>query len=141
MRFKSQHSDPSLPNIDLIPMLNVMMSVLAFFVLISMTLSPAPTGLDVPLPKDEDAKNNLSETQSDDLSIQLKANEQIWFGKTQLANSAELLGRARAYLQTNENGNILLTADPDVAYERVMQILLALQKIGGDRVLLAISEK
>lgn len=140
MRFKTQQSNPPLPNIDLIPMLNVMMSVLAFFVLISMTLNPAPAGLDIPLPKDEEATDKPSKIELDDLTIQLKANEQIWLGETQLANSEELLVRVRAYLQTDSRGNILLNADPNVAYERVIEILLALREIGGNRVLLAIQE-
>ncbi|MDY7014432.1 MAG: biopolymer transporter ExbD, partial [Cyanobacteriota bacterium] len=56
MNFKSQRYNSKIPTIDLIPMLNVMMAVLAFFVWVSTILSGDPEGIDVQLPSNEDTQ-------------------------------------------------------------------------------------
>ncbi|NJL45951.1 MAG: biopolymer transporter ExbD, partial [Leptolyngbyaceae cyanobacterium SM2_3_12] len=51
MRFKSQIS-PKPPQVDLVPMLTVMMGILAFFVMITMTLGSEKL-IDVQLPAEQ----------------------------------------------------------------------------------------
>lgn len=138
MRFKSQQPDPSLPNIDLIPMLNVMMAVLAFFVLISMTLASAPEGLSVRLPRDGQEDSQPGASQPPPLRVQLKADRQIWLGEVPLADPSQLPAQVRAYLQENEAGAVWLMAEPEVSYEQVVRLLSSLREVGGDRVQLAI---
>ena len=53
MRFRHQQ-ESSIPEINLIPMLNVLLGVLAFFVIITLTLGQ-PRGITVQLPADADA--------------------------------------------------------------------------------------
>ena len=140
MRFKSQESDHTLPNIDLIPMLNVMMAVLAFFVLISMTLASAPEGLEIQLPSDEklEPEKELQDKESQFLLITLKNNQEILIDETPLEDPETLPLKVKNYLEKDSERTVGLTAEAEVSYEVVMQTLFVLREVGGDRITLAI---
>lgn len=141
MRFKTQQQMSKMPNVDLIPMLNVMMAVLAFFVLISMILTPETEGVDVRLPKEEKTQSSQNQDTVSPLLVKLKADGTLELGETTLQNREELVREMQAYLQQNEKGSVLLVADPDANYERVMQLLAQMRELDRDRVSLGIENE
>ncbi|NJK42085.1 MAG: hypothetical protein HC934_13530 [Acaryochloridaceae cyanobacterium SU_2_1] len=52
MGFRRRHHSVSTPEINLVPMIDVLMSVLTFFIIISMTLS-RQKAIEVQLPQDQ----------------------------------------------------------------------------------------
>ena len=138
MRFKNQRTGPSMPAIDLIPMLNVMMAVLAFFVMISTTLT-SEQGVDIQLPSSQ-SDSEIQQKQPDSLIVQLNPQGQIVV-REQTVTPEQLASQIKAYLQQNEQGIVQLVADPKVPYEQVVQLLGEMKALGGDRVSLAIESE
>ena len=139
MRFKNQPQHSSMPVVDLIPMLNVMMSVLAFFVLISTTLSSLQV-VDVQLPSDEQGQIQPTNP-PEPLIVQLNAQGeqvQLLVGNQPITKE-QLFEQMQAYLEQNSQGAVLLTANSNVDYEQVIQLLAQMRDVGGDRVSLAIN--
>jgi biopolymer transport protein ExbD len=134
MRFKNQQRAP-MPVVDLIPMLNVMMAVLAFFVTISMTLAN-PQGVDVQLPSGE-TTSATEEEAPDPLIVEFNREGQITIND-QTVTQEQLFGQMQAYLTENPKGAVLLNADPQLPYEQVVQLLGQMRDVGGDRVSLGI---
>lgn len=137
MRFKSRPSPPP-PQVDLIPMLTVMMGVLAFFVVITTTLS-RETLVEVQLPGDPqtDASAALS---SDPLIIELVGSNDVRIDG-QPIDIGTIPARMEAHLRRHPNDTIFLLPNPDLPYEEVMQFLGEMRRLGGDRVSLAIEEQ
>lgn len=134
MRFKNQQRAP-MPVVDLIPMLNVMMAVLAFFVTISMTLAN-PQGVDVQLPSGE-TTSATEEEAPDPLIVEFNRQGQVTIND-QPVSQEQLFGQMQAYLTENPKGAVLLNADPQLPYEQVVQLLGQMRDVGGDRVSLGI---
>lgn len=137
MRFKQQQAS-GIPEINLIPMLNVMMGILAFFVMITMTLSKQKS-LEVQLPQDV-ANQNQPLTLADlenqfviDLDAQGQASQE-----KQPLSSEQLQAEVRQYLGSNPKGTVFVKPDPKLAYEAMMQKLNTMREIGGDRISLVI---
>lgn len=115
-------------------MLNVMMGILAFFVMITMSLT-AQMGVEVALPNN--AATPPQEPAPDPLIIQLDPQgQQIVNG--QPIPAGQLDASVRSYLAAAPKGFIILQADRQLSYEQVVQTLEDLKAIGGDRVSLAI---
>ena len=141
MRFKNQNKASSMPVVDLIPMLNVMMSVLAFFVLISMTLATQPEGVEIQLPSDEEEVESSTQQQYDPdafLIVGLDPLGEITIGEEPVVSKEELWMRMQTYLEENTEGIVLLNAEPETPYEEVMQLIAQMRDLGGERVSLAI---
>ena len=132
MRFKQQTAD--IPQVNLIPMLNAMLAILAFFVMIAVSLS-LEKSVAIRLPEDR----YPSGTEPIPFLIEMGAKE-IRVQERTLTQEA-LLANAAAYLQANPNGFVLLRPQADLSYEEMMELLLPLQELGGDRVSLVIQEK
>ncbi len=135
MRFAQRES--IIPEINLIPMLNVMMGILAFFVMITMTLSKQKS-LEVQLPQETGGQ---SEIQLSDLKnqfvVELDESGQASQDKQPIPNQ-ELQTEIRQYLQENAEGNVFLKPDPKLSYEKMMQKLDLMRAAGGERVSLII---
>jgi len=140
MRFKSQHTDNPIPNIDLIPMLNVMMAVLAFFVFISMTLAPEPESVEVQLPSAENSDSAATEGAATAFIARLSRDGVITVNNQPLTDESALEAQIEAYLATNATGAVLLIPDEQANYEQALQLLARMREIGGDRVSLGIVE-
>ena len=140
MRFKNQNNNSEMPTVDLIPMLNVMMAVLAFFVLISMTLTTSNQGVDIQLPNEEnEVKQPEENTQIPDLMVvELSPEGEIKVQEEIIASQEELFSQMETYLAESEEGLVLLNANPQTNYEDVMQFLAKMRSVGSDRVSLAI---
>jgi biopolymer transport protein ExbD len=135
MRFKQP--DTGVPDVDLIPMLNVMMGILAFFVMITMTLT-AEESVQVELPNSADAPPPLEDTTPPEpMIVQLDPDGNLLLNQESIEVS-EMEAQIKAYLTNHEDGFVVLQADLDLPYQEVVQLLQDMQEIGGDRVSLAI---
>lgn len=132
MRFRHRQTQATLPEVNLIPMLNVMMGILAFFVMITMTLT-TQEGVEVPLPDDtqEAASDN-----PEPLVVQLTP-QGILVGE-QAVTEPQLTQQIQRYLATQPQGIVVLQPEPDMPYDQVLQLLGTMKDRGGDRVSLAI---
>ncbi len=137
MRFKSSPNN-SLPQVNLVPMLDVLMTVLTFFIIIAMTLTGQQM-INVKLPTTERKANPQASptiTQIEPLVVGLDANGQIIMDN-QLISTRELAERMSTYFSQNPQGWVVLRADRDLTYAKVATLLKAMRAIGGDRVSLA----
>jgi len=135
MRFRTQRTQSSIPSIQLIPMLNVIMGVLAFFVMTSMLLT-TQEGVNVQLPNTENSQTQPPEKPTT-LVVQLKSQGQLIIGN-QVISQEQLFEQIQTYLSQNPQGVVFLQADSQLPYEQVIQVLAQMRDVGGDRVSLAI---
>ncbi|HEY9833001.1 MAG TPA: biopolymer transporter ExbD [Stenomitos sp.] len=135
MRFKTRQRDSSVPTINLVPMLDVLMTVLTFFIITSMVLT-TQSSVNVQLPSHSNDSPQQGAT-PDPVVVELNPQAQILLGK-QAVSKEQLFGQMKAYLAQNPKGVVLLKADSKVPYEQVIQLLGEMRDVGGDRVSLAI---
>lgn len=134
MRFRRQGSQPL--EVNLVPMMDVLMTVLTFFVIISMTLSSGQKIINVPLPF---AGAGAEEVNSNSLEVGLNRQGQILVGRESVSEDqlAQAMGE---YFTSNPQGAVVLKADRKIPYAQVMKLLQTMRDIGGDRVSLAIDQ-
>ncbi|HEY9640193.1 MAG TPA: biopolymer transporter ExbD [Coleofasciculaceae cyanobacterium] len=135
MNFKTQQKTSQMPEVNLVPMMDVLMTVLTFFILISMTLTGQQQALNVTLP---DTQNGATNVKSADPLIVTLDNQGKLGVQSKVVTEAELIQQMQTYLTQNPQGAVLLKADRKVAYEQLAKLLGTLQKVGGERVSLAI---
>lgn len=136
MRFKSQHKSSQMPEVNLVPMMDVIMTILTFFIIVSMTLTNKQNAVNVTLPS---AGSGLSEQKSPDpLVVSIDPQGKLFLGKDAITTE-QLVQPMQAYLQKNPQGAVVLNADRKLPYEQVVQVLGKMRDIGGDRVSLAIN--
>ena len=132
-RFRASTSQ--MPEINLVPMMDVLMTILTFFIIISMTMTAQQQSVNIDLPSTNAGANTVKTP--DPLVVGL-TNQ----GTLEVANNpvtdAQLSQQMQAYLQTNPNGAVVLQADKKLPYEQVVQVLGKMRDVGGDRVSLAI---
>ncbi len=136
MKFKSK-SSPSPPPVDLVPMLTVMMGILAFFVMITITLGSEKL-IDVQLPAEE-TNTAPPPLPADPFIVELVTENEIRLNG-QPIEVDDLKDQMAAYLSRNPDNIVFLLPDQDLPYEQVMQFLGEMRSIGGSRVSLAIEE-
>jgi biopolymer transport protein ExbD len=134
MRFKNQQRGSSIPTINLVPMLDVLMTVLTFFIITSMVLT-TQQGVDVQLPSDE--AGATEQNSPEPLIVEVNRQGQILLGNQPISKE-QLVQQMQAYLGKNPKGAVLLKADSKLPYDQVVQLLGEMRDIGGDRVSLAI---
>jgi biopolymer transport protein ExbD len=117
-------------------MLDVLMTVLTFFIIISMTL----TGQQIPsltLPLGGEASEpDPSDVESKPLIIGLNQDGQLLL-EMQPVSQSEMAIEIQSYLLKNPEGMVILKADQALPYQDVLDVLRTLRDIGGDRVGLA----
>ncbi len=127
-----------IPEVNLVPMMDVLMTVLTFFIIISMTLTGRQLiGIDIP---DEvegtDAQEEVEET-TEALIVGLDSDGEILF-EDQKITFRQLTDRIRTYFAENPEGKLVLKADSELPYSDVANFLTDLRDIGGSRVSLAV---
>lgn len=135
MRFKTRQQR-SAPTINLVPMLDVLMTVLTFFIITSMLLT-TQQGVNVQLPSNE--ASTAQPNQTEPLIVDFKEQDQILLAN-QLVSKEQLFEQVKVYLEQNSKGAVLLKADSKLPYEQVIQLLGEIRDVGGDRVSLAIEQ-
>jgi len=135
MRFKSKQKSSQMPEINLVPMMDVIMTILTFFIIVSMTLTNQQNAVNVTLPS---AGKGLSEQKiPDPLVVSINQQGELFLGKQQITE-AQLAQPMQVYLQQHPEGAVVLNADRKLPYEEVVKVLGKMRDIGGDRVSLAI---
>lgn len=128
-----------IPEVNLVPMMDVLMTVLIFFVIISMGLTGVQIN-GVTLPRsvsntDEQITENADEAKPFVIGLTAQK-ELILDGEAiQLRN---LSPRLKTYFQENPNGSIMLKADRTLPYDDIATLLDELRGIGGRQVSLAV---
>ncbi|MBW4657640.1 MAG: biopolymer transporter ExbD [Drouetiella hepatica Uher 2000/2452] len=138
MRTKNNRSHSQMPEINLIPMLDVLMTVLTFFIIVSMTLTGEQI-FNVSLPTGQSEEDKQAEAKQAKLTIGLDKD-----GKTVMDNQPAVeqavVQRVQKFLSENPEGIVTLKADKGLKYENVLGLLRTLRDLGGDRVFLAIEK-
>ena len=138
MRVKKQSS---IPQVNLTPMMDVLMSVLTFFIILSMDL----TGQSIPdvnfpaLEKQQDGETGGIEEFQDveQLTIGLNPQGEIIINSKPVSE-AELVQTARSFLGENSDGAIILKADRELDYQNIESVLETLSQTWGGRVSLVV---
>ncbi|GAC1461098.1 MAG: hypothetical protein NVS2B14_10260 [Chamaesiphon sp.] len=137
MRFKKGKKGTEMPHVDLVPLMDVILAVLTFFVLSSLSLSRQQAVVNVTLPS-TDTGTSQQKT-PDPLVVGLNQQGQLILSN-QPASKEQLTAQMQSYLLRNPNGAVILKADRKLNYEQVVQVLGEMRDIGGDRVSLAIDK-
>jgi biopolymer transport protein ExbD len=116
-------------------MLDVLMTVLTFFIIVSMTLAIDKT-MEVQLPSNASPTPSPSQKEPDPLVVEMT--KQGLTIKDQPVTPPQLMPQVKTYLVQNPKGFAVLRADPQVPYEQVIRVLGEMQSVGGDRVSLAL---
>lgn len=138
MRFKNRNRGSQLPEVNLVPMMDVLMTVLTFFIIISMTLRGQQLS-NVQLPQTNDAGGEGSTAVDDEkatLVVGLSPEKEILLDG-QPVTSAQLSQRMRDFLLENPEGTVLLKADRGLTFSDVSSVLKTMRDVGGNRVSLA----
>ena len=123
-----------MPEINLVPMMDVIMTILTFFIIVSMTLTNFQS-VDATLPSTQ--KGASKETPIDPLIIGVTKTGQTEINGG-MVTELQMGQQVVAYFQKNPKGTVVLKADKSLPYERVVKTLGVLRDVGGDRVSLAI---
>jgi biopolymer transport protein ExbD len=138
MRFRAQQQHQNrMPEVNLVPMMDVIMTILTFFIIISMSLNDFQS-IEIRLPSKGGASSN-SDTKStgkDALIIAINPKRELFINQKPTTRE-QLIPQSRAYLQANPAGKVIIVADKTVPYEAVLQTLTTLRDLGGDRVSLS----
>lgn len=129
-----------MPEVNLVPMMDVLMSVLTFFVLTSMTLTGQRIG-SINLPglsgAELDASGEKIQKVEELLVVGLNRQGEILLDN-QVISVPQLSEKMQAFLTQNPQGSVVLKADRELPYEEVVKLLKEMSKIGGSNVSLAI---
>ncbi len=136
MRFR-QTEDSGIPTIDLIPMLTVMMGVLAFFVVISVSLGSEEL-IQVNLPPEQTQDTPVGDAQ-EPFIVEIDATGQQFLNDVPVTTE-QLTAEVQAYLSRNAENTVYLVPSRELPYEQVMQFLGNMRAVGGDRVSLALED-
>ena len=136
MRFKSGRQGTEMPHLDLVPLMDVILTVLTFFVLSSLALVRQQT-VDVNLPGAN--AGTTQQTTPDPLVIGMNQQGQILL-RNGPANEAELKQQMQSYLAKNPKGAVILKADRNLPYEQVVRLLGEMRDVGGDRVSIGVDQ-
>ena len=137
---RTRHRRPSrIPEVNLVPMMDVLMTVLIFFVVISMGLTGVQIN-GVTLPRSVNSTDEAitdSADESQPFVIGLTAKKELVLNG-EIVQLRNLSPRLRSYFQENPDGTILLKADRTLPYDDIADLLDELRGSGGRRVSLAV---
>ncbi len=139
MRLKSQHKGSQMPELNLVPMMDVLMTILIFFIILSMTFTSGQKSVNVALPSADTGTSQ--EKNPDPLVVGLNDKEEILLADNKAITKEQLAEEMKTYLESNTKGAVILKADKNLPYEKVVQVLGQMRDIGGDSVSLAIEDK
>lgn len=135
-----RHRQAQVPTVNLVPMMDVLMTVLTFFIIISMSLTGQQLK-DVTLPslETEIAGKDEASSNPSKLEVGLSASGDLIL-KGETATLDDLKVRVLEYLIENPQGAVVLKADRELPYQKVAKLLEQLNKIGGGRVSLVVDK-
>jgi biopolymer transport protein ExbD len=137
---KNRHSPNQMPELNLVPMMDVLMTVLTFFIVVSMTFNAQlMAGINLPQTKGEGTQGKPTNT-AKQLVIGLNPQGKIRMGDRQLTPE-DLADRITTFLNQNPEGQVILKADRGLEFREVQALLKTMRDIGGDRVSLSITRQ
>ena len=128
-----------IPEVNLVPMMDVLMTVLIFFVIISMGLTGVKIN-GVTLPKSVEGADKTvieKESESEPFTIGLTSDKTLVIDDEPTSLSA-IAPAVKTYFKENPNGTLLLKADRALPYDDIAVLLNELRALGGRRVSLAV---
>jgi biopolymer transport protein ExbD len=131
-----KRADSSVPQVNLVPMMDVLMTVLTFFIIISMTLTGEAVNVFLPETEGELTEAELEEI-SPYLVVGLNADGEILF-RNQIITPEELITELQSYFDANPEGIVKLKADRSLDYREVANLLQTLRDVGGGTVSLGV---
>jgi biopolymer transport protein ExbD len=134
MKFRAQQRSP-MPEMNLVPLMDVIMVILTFFIILSMTLTNFRS-VDIRLPQGK-GENATPSSPNDRLVVGLNNQGQVLLQGKAIAPK-QLETKVLTYLAQHPTGIVVLQIDQQVPYQNVSQMLETLRILGGDRVSLAI---
>ncbi|QYO65184.1 biopolymer transporter ExbD [Leptolyngbya sp. 7M] len=120
-------------------MMDVLMTVLTFFIIVSMTLTGRQIA-NVTLPQTDGAGVKTENEDKASLVIGLNSENQIVL-EDNVIDTNQLSNAMQTFYTQHPDGVVLLKADRDLDYSNVVQLLKTMRDIGGDRVSLAIERQ
>ncbi|MEM8808026.1 MAG: biopolymer transporter ExbD [Cyanobacteria bacterium P01_G01_bin.38] len=136
MSLRNRRPPSKIPEVNLVPMMDVLMTVLTFFVIISMSLSGIQI-FGVDLPSEVAGTDEELVDKAEPLVLGLTSDGQMLLENepTDLQALSEVI---RTYFSENPDGTLMLKADRSLPYSDVSKMLADLRSIGGKRVSLAV---
>ena len=135
-----KRKESKIPNIDLVPMLTVMMGVLAFFVVIAVSLgSEQLIEVELPPEQTEDIPPDQLPSADEIFIVEMDENQETSLNG-QPIDSTQLALEIDNYLKQNPDKTVYLVPDQQLPYENVMQFLGDMRAVGGDQVSLALED-
>jgi biopolymer transport protein ExbD len=136
-----RHQSPPISELNLVPMMDVLMAVLTFFIVISMTLSAGQNVLGVRLPETDDGTTPVAKVKAPEpLIVGLKPQGQLVIANKPV-DATQLEVQLTQYFKKSPKGFVVLQADGRLSYEKVAKVLGQIRDIGGDRVALAVDKE
>jgi biopolymer transport protein ExbD len=135
VRFQKHQGGSQMPEVNLVPMMDVVMTILTFFIIVSMTLT-GQQSVDIALPS-ANAGVNREQPEVQPLIVGLNDQGALLVNNTP-ASEAQMAQQVVDYLNANAKGTVALKASKQLPYEKVVKVLGTLRDVGGDRVSLAI---
>jgi len=137
-RSRNQGNQSQTPEVNLVPLMDVLMSVLTFFIIISMNLSgQSILSVEAPSPNNADHVTAPEEEEIEPLVIGLNREGELLMADTPVEMD-RLSAAIRQYLAENPEGYIRLKADRALNYQDVTSTLTTLRDMGSGRVSLVI---
>lgn len=139
MRSRRRRPSSQIPEVNLVPMMDVLMTVLTFFIIISMSLTGQQL-LGVNLPQSVEGATPQTDPEAipvETLIVGLDGDGTILL-EDETVTFMQLTRRLQTYFASNPEGKVILKADRQLSYREVAQFLTQLRDIGGNRVSLAV---
>ncbi|MBU6229581.1 MAG: biopolymer transporter ExbD [Cyanobacteria bacterium REEB459] len=137
MRMKSRSQRHDLPEVNLVPMMDVLMTILVFFIIISMSAQINQKAVEVKLPSVEAGGSNVD--QPDPLTVELDRQGKL-FIKGSAVDQTQMAENIRQYLTEHAKGTVVLKADNQLTYQKIAEVLGTMRDVGGNQVSLAINK-
>ncbi len=115
----------TLSQINVTPFVDVMLVLLVIFMV---TAPMMEQGVDVNLPEVENAPN--LEAAKESLIVTVEKSGAISIGRTKVPNATKLTPVLQQVLKGNTERHVLLEADQDVPYGKVVQVMAAIKRAG-----------
>ncbi len=135
-KFGQQHGGSQMPEVNLVPMMDVVMTILTFFIIVSMTLTSYQSSLSVQLPNTN--KKVDSEKPTDPLILQLTADGKLIIEGSPV-EPTNLGARLADYFGRNPEGLVVLQADKKMSYDKIEKVLRNIRAANVYKVALQLS--
>lgn len=126
--FSDQDNDEMLSEINMIPLIDVMLVLLIVFII---TVPVMKHAVNIDLPR---ASNEKELTRHDTVRLSVDADGSYFWNEQKLANDNELQAHLAAAASQNPQPDLHIRGDRAVRYERVAQAMAAAQQAGVKKI-------